>query len=583
MYKTSSQEFDRISRSRLFVKSTRLVRFLRFTVDEVLNGRGDLLKEYLIGTKVYDRPDGYDPRTDSVVRVEARRLRSKLNQYYETAGLAANLRITFQIGSYAPTFVDSVDTPRASEQPDSPVQQKPTGLYHDGEGVGLAILPFRCVTECADTAEFVAGLTDELAYLMSNSPGFRIAARNAVPDAFHGAARSASIANESSIHVFLHGTVRRSGSRYRVTAEMYDSTGFVVWSDRFDIGAGNLEDGQERIATAIATRCRLDYSLLRAMYVSPSLTAVRSFGLSIRARQAIDEQAPPAMVHAIRLMTAAVVKAPTYTRLWSALADCNVELFRRGALEHEAAWEVAKPVVDRVLALDPGSSEDHCAAAGVHGWLRWNWVKAATHLRDALDAGDVIRANYLQGILFSYDGRFDEALCQLHKAAALDSFAQSVKAAIAHTLFLARRYDALIAMFEGRQAREPNLDVLRYLGLAYMLSGEWDKAASLLEDASNRVASSVAHRIVPAELEAWLGRPAKATRMLKDKQITCAERASLAVAIGDYPASIAALDSARKKRAPIVLSLRFDACFDNLRSYERFESIVSQSRVKLSD
>ena len=55
--------------SRLFANSARLVRFLRFTVDEVLNGRGHLLKEHLIGTRVYDRPDDYDPRVDSVVRV----------------------------------------------------------------------------------------------------------------------------------------------------------------------------------------------------------------------------------------------------------------------------------------------------------------------------------------------------------------------------------------------------------------------------------------------------------------------------------------------------------------------------------
>ena len=66
--------------------------------------------------------------------------------------------------------------------------------------------------------------------------------------------------------MFLHGTLRRSVGRYRVTVEMHDSTGFVVWSERFDVDPDNHEDGQEQIASAIATRCRLDYSLLRAMH-----------------------------------------------------------------------------------------------------------------------------------------------------------------------------------------------------------------------------------------------------------------------------------------------------------------------------
>lgn len=578
-----NEELDRIAHSRLFSNSARLVRFLRFTVDAVLDRRGHLLKESLIGTQVYDRAHDYDPRVDSVVRVEARRLRAKLGKYYETAGSAANLRIAFQTGSYAPTFIASSNNESHPEQVASLVQQEPTGLYQEGEGAGLAILPFRCSTGCPLSDEFVVGLTDELAYLMSVSPGFRIVARSALPESLREMTGASSIAKELGVQVFLHGTVRCSGNRYRVTAEMVDSTSFVIWSDRFDLCTGNPEEAQERIATAIATRCRFDYSQLRTLSVSPRVTALRAFGLAARARQAIDEQAPPAMVNMIRVLNAAALRVPAFTRLWSALADCHVELFRRGALDHEAAWEASKPAVDRALSLDPGSSEGHCAAAGVHGWLRWNWPKAATHLRTALEAGDVIRANTLYGILLSYDGRFDEALSQLHSAAALDSFAQSVTAAIAHTLFLARRYDTLIATFGNLQEREPNLDVRRYLGLAYVLTGDVDKATSLLEDTANPAMGSVAHRVVRAEREAWLGRPEKATRMLKDKQITFADRASLAVAIGDFPSAIAALDSARKRRDPIVLTLRFDARFDVLRNREVVESIMNQSRVRFVD
>lgn len=578
-----TEELERIAQNRLFTNSARLVRFLRFAVDEALNERGHLLKEYLIGTKVYDRPHGYDPRIDSVVRVEARRLRSKLKQYYETAGVASNFRIMFQTGSYAPTFVSIDNTDQVSRQPESRSQQRPTDLYTDGEGTGVAVLPFRCVTTCAQTAEFAAGLTDELAYLISISRGFRVLGHDAVPRACNDATWSTSIARERGIHVFLHGAVRRSRERYRVTAEMHDSTGFVVWSTRFDVDAENVESEQERIATSIAARLRLDYSPLRAMHVSPSRTAVRSLGLSMRGRQAIDGQGPAAIGDAIRLMTASAVKVQTCTRLWSTIADGHIELFRLDALEHEPAWDVGKPIVDRVLALDPLSSEGHCAAAGVHGWLRWNWTKASTHLRIALGTADIARAHHLHGLLLSYDGRFEEALGQLYQAYSLDSFSQSVKADIARTLFLARKYDALTAMVESDLERESNLDVLRYLGLAYVFSGALDKAELLETHILNHVPGSEAHRIVTAELAAWLGRPADATLVLKSQQISCAARAFLTVAIGDYPMSVAALSLARKKRSPIVLTLHFDARFDNLRRNATFDSIANQARVKFSD
>jgi hypothetical protein len=70
----------------MFIQSDRLSRFLRFTVEATLAEEADMLKEYLIGTEVYDRKPPYHPNTDSIVRSEARRLRSKLKEYYESVG-----------------------------------------------------------------------------------------------------------------------------------------------------------------------------------------------------------------------------------------------------------------------------------------------------------------------------------------------------------------------------------------------------------------------------------------------------------------------------------------------------------------
>ena len=69
-----------------FVNAGRLSRMLRFVVERTLDGQGDQLKEYLLGVEVFDRPSEYDPRLDSIVRVEARRLRAKLAEYYEADG-----------------------------------------------------------------------------------------------------------------------------------------------------------------------------------------------------------------------------------------------------------------------------------------------------------------------------------------------------------------------------------------------------------------------------------------------------------------------------------------------------------------
>jgi hypothetical protein len=95
---------ERISSSSVFADSERLRRFLRFTVESTLADRHTHIKEYVLGREVFDRDDAYDPRLDPIVRVEARRLRSKLKQYYEGPGRSDAIRLDYPKGSYVPVF-----------------------------------------------------------------------------------------------------------------------------------------------------------------------------------------------------------------------------------------------------------------------------------------------------------------------------------------------------------------------------------------------------------------------------------------------------------------------------------------------
>src|SRR5262245_58655819 len=95
-------QLERILPNRRFAPNARISRFLRFCVEETLAGRAEALKETTIGSAAYDRPADYDPRLDPIVRVEARRLREKLSEYYKTDGRSDRIIIELPLGSYAP-------------------------------------------------------------------------------------------------------------------------------------------------------------------------------------------------------------------------------------------------------------------------------------------------------------------------------------------------------------------------------------------------------------------------------------------------------------------------------------------------
>src|SRR5262249_12362206 len=109
-------ELERIIAGPAFEDSERLVRFLTFIVDQTLTGNPSGLKESVIGMAVFGRPAGYDPKTDPIVRVQARRLRAKLESWYLDAGRESAIRIELPKGGYVPEFTWA-PSPKETAQP----------------------------------------------------------------------------------------------------------------------------------------------------------------------------------------------------------------------------------------------------------------------------------------------------------------------------------------------------------------------------------------------------------------------------------------------------------------------------------
>jgi hypothetical protein len=98
------QQVQRILASDIFRRSARMERFLTLAVDRALTGHPEALKEYALGRDVFNRGEDYDPRVDSIVRVEAQRLRRKLREYYNSSGKNDRVIVDFHAGSYVPSF-----------------------------------------------------------------------------------------------------------------------------------------------------------------------------------------------------------------------------------------------------------------------------------------------------------------------------------------------------------------------------------------------------------------------------------------------------------------------------------------------
>lgn len=128
------QQLERIAQHPIFSVSARMVTLLRFLCSETLKPDGVALKEATIGNALYQREPPYDPRIDCTVRVEARRLRRKLEAYYAAEGAADPVRIDLPVGGYVPRFSAAAPRPRSFRRTD-PVSVRITIEINEPQGL----------------------------------------------------------------------------------------------------------------------------------------------------------------------------------------------------------------------------------------------------------------------------------------------------------------------------------------------------------------------------------------------------------------------------------------------------------------
>lgn len=165
-------ELQRLLSSERFRRSPSLSRLLSYIVERSLAGESEDLKEYTVGVEVFDRTESFDPRIDTIVRVQARRLRQRLKEHYAGPGADSHLRIMVPKGAYAPTFEIAAEPealPASPEAPAPPERPKRNSL---GRALAIAAGATLCLAAAAPSVlrVFRAPSPPEAAKLVAANP-----------------------------------------------------------------------------------------------------------------------------------------------------------------------------------------------------------------------------------------------------------------------------------------------------------------------------------------------------------------------------------------------------------------------------
>jgi serine/threonine-protein kinase len=196
------EQLARIVDSPRFVSSARLCRFLTHIVNRAIGGDLDSLKEFSIAMEVFDRTSEYDPSIDAIVRVEARRLRAKLKEYYEGPGSNDPVLIGLRPGSYVPIFRWLDPHTRNQVQEIGPAVQA---------GASVAVLPFVNMSPEPEQDYFCDGISEEIINSLTCVAGLKVIARSSAFQ-FKGTSFDIrEVGRRLDADVVIEGSVRKAG------------------------------------------------------------------------------------------------------------------------------------------------------------------------------------------------------------------------------------------------------------------------------------------------------------------------------------------------------------------------------------
>ncbi|HYQ88146.1 MAG TPA: protein kinase, partial [Candidatus Binatia bacterium] len=377
----------------------------------------------------------------------------------------------------------------------------------------IAVLPFENLSG-ADDEFFADGVTDEILNVLAQVDGLRVAAR-ASCFAFKGRREDLrAIGEKLDVTTVLEGTVRRAGSRLRITAQLANAAdGYQLWSERYDREMTDVFAVQDEIASAIATRLRgtmhAEADRSRARGGTKNLEA---FELVLRGR-ALQIKRGRFMPQAVACFERAIAIDPQYAEPLASLSDSYRLMGTFGVAPFAEVMSKSKALAERALAIDPGLDEAWSTLAAVEEQYEWNFAHSDSLYDRALELeprNATARAQWalwrvLRGVMSD-----EVALSQLHRAVQDDPLNSWVGGMNSYLLGIAGRDEDSIVEAERSLAIDAESFFARWNVMrAHAWAGDYPRA---IEEAPALLGDSGRHHWALGLLAWTYGRAGRADR-----------------------------------------------------------------------
>lgn len=564
------QQLRRILGSKSFRQVDRLQSFLSFIVEEMLGGRGDKLKEFLIGVEVFGKESSFDPRMDPLVRVQARRLRSRLVRYYREEGQNDEIIVELPKGGYEPVF-----------------QRRETGGLR--RTVSAALISRNTIlvrlyeddSQNHDLGYFCNGLKHEIIHVLSKLDSVRVAAFENVPE-------GQDSSGQMNVAMIVSGSVRKSRDTLRITSNLIDSSAnCYLWSESIDCDAQDMLAVQEEVAHKILQRLQTEFVGAGSSRASRRPTEnLAAHNLYLQGRYHLNQRTEQGLMKAVEFFDKAIGEDPRYAPSYSGLADAHGLLAHYGVLAPAEICTKAASNAAWAVLLDDESAEAHASLAHVKATQDWDWRGAEREFQRSIGLNPRYATAhhwYAMSCLVPL-ARLDEALDELQQAQALDPVSSIISRDLAVTYYYKRDFELALEQCDHTIEQNPHFAAAYWtLGLVQDERKDFDEAIAAFQRAIQLSPPSPRIQGALGRTFARAGKPRQAHKILdelqeqsKKRYVSPFELSSIYFALNQLEQGFQWLTKAFQDRCFELVAIKVDPKFDAVASDPRFGALFSQ-------
>lgn len=345
----------------------------------------------------------------------------------------------------------------------------------------IVVLPFLNLSSDEEQEFFSDGIAEELLNLLARFPDLRVISRSSAFSYKGSGADSRTVAKELKVSHVLEGSVRRSGDRVRVTAQLIAAASNAqIWSETYERPIDDIFETQDEIATRVAEQLKLrllgDHSRIREH-------DAEAFALLLQARYLGRQFTPESFEKAIALLERALTLDPQYASAWDELGRVYRRQAGQGLRPSDEAYALSRSAVNRALSLDPMLASAHRSMAVIALNVDHDPMSAAAHIKRAYNsepanASSLSSAAAMAGAL----GRLDDAIALQEYAVARDPVNAQINTYLGTLYLHAGRFDDALAAYRTTLILNPDYIGVRFLiGESFLLKGDLDAALEAVQ------------------------------------------------------------------------------------------------------